>query len=411
MDFFNELTSQGRRALVDATSFGAIERSSPWSPDVDAELRHAMPDLFDRFPINWPWTPIKLIDPALHSVWILDNTAFRDSNSGWKAEFVAAYFIKNSGKDVSRVVSTILDFVDLKADDVTRQRVAKRLQPFVDTVLPKRTIDVSVDGKARLELGPSSQSGISSKVYDLQIQPSAPAVQTAAFDLPPPFGLPATTHFAAPTGWAILSDIDDTIKVTQTPSPVGVLTNTFCVETPQPISGMPELYAHLNKLLASKNPNNESPPFFYLSASPYNLYPFLRTFLTTNYPSGTTILRDASWQNLGGLITSLSQGTNEYKTDRITKVHSWLPGRKFILIGDSTQSDPEAYGNAARAFPEWVGAIFIRKVTGIAEMNENEKNSSGRFEKAFKGVDRRLWYVFEKPGEVAERIEGMMGGS
>jgi phosphatidate phosphatase APP1 len=37
-------------------------------------------------------------------------------------------------------------------------------------------------------------------------------------------------------------------------------------------------------------------------------------------------------------------GTEEYKADRMKKIHSWLPKRKLILIGDSTQSDPEAYG-------------------------------------------------------------------
>jgi hypothetical protein len=43
------------------------------------------------------WEKPKPVDPALHNVWILDNTAFRDGEQ-WKAEFVACYFIKNSGK-------------------------------------------------------------------------------------------------------------------------------------------------------------------------------------------------------------------------------------------------------------------------------------------------------------------------
>ena len=44
----------------------------------------------------------------------------------------------------------------------------------------------------------------------------------------------------------------------------------------------------------------------------------------------------------------------------------WFPKRKFIFLGDSTQSDPEAYGEIYRRHPTWVGKIFIRKVTGIA---------------------------------------------
>jgi phosphatidate phosphatase APP1 len=233
-------------------------------------------------------------------------------------------------------------------------------------------------------------------------RPSKDQVQTVAAHLPPPFGLESTTHFVQPTGWAIISDIDDTIKITQTTSPVGILHNTFCVDRALPVSGMPELYAHLKTKL-------QDPAWLYLSASPYNLYPFLRSFRNEHFPSGPLILRDASWQNLGGLIASLSQGTQEYKANRIEKVHSWLPQKKVILIGDSTQSDPEAYGETARKFPDWVGAIFIRKVTGIAGMDEETKNGDARFGKAFEGVDKSICHVFTDPKEVAEKVDALVG--
>ena len=101
---------------------------------------------------------------------------------------------------------------------------------------------------------------------------------------------------------------------------------------------MPELYAYLQNLITPAS------PWFYLSASPYNLYPFLSQFREKYYPHGTMILRDASWMNLAGLLSNLTLGTQDYKVDRMTKVNSWLPNRKLILIGDSTQADPEAYG-------------------------------------------------------------------
>lgn len=233
-------------------------------------------------------------------------------------------------------------------------------------------------------------------------RPSSAQIQTTATNLPPPFGLESVTHLTEPAGWAIISDIDDTIKITQTTSPLGILHNTFCVEQPLPVPGMPELYADLTRKL-------NDPAFVYLSASPYNLYPFLRAFRSQHFPSGPLILRDASWQNLGGLISSLSQGTEEYKSDRIEKVHSWLPRKKVILIGDSTQSDPEAYGACARKFPGWVGAIFVRKVTGIAGMDEEKKNGAARFERAFEGLERGLWRVFEDPREVGEAVGRLVG--
>lgn len=102
---------------------------------------------------------------------------------------------------------------------------------------------------------------------------------------------------------------------------------------------MPELYAYIQSRVTSMS------PFFYLSASPYNLYPFLHGFRSQHYPHGQLILRDASWMSIPGLLSNLTLGTLEYKVDRMQKIHSWLPRRKMICIGDSTQSDPEAYGD------------------------------------------------------------------
>ena len=448
MNFLHEIVDQGRRATVDVFSGGGIERDSEFSPDVPDGLREWLPDLFDRFPIVLPWEKPQLVDPALHNVWILDNTAFpsprqgddrpelqelKDPNvakpakvdasgratqavgggSGWEVEFVACYFIKNSGKDPSKAVAGIARQLNIGEEDIaTRKRIVARLQPFVDTVLPNRTLRISIEGKEEQTLGPSSYSGISAGLYELHIPPpSVPGLlHTTPVNLPPPFSIPGTTVLAAETGWGMISDIDDTIKVTMTPSPLGILHTTFVVADPEPITGMPELYVHISRTL-------QTPPFFYLSASPYNLYPFLKRFRTAHYPQGTIMLRDASWQNLGGLITSLTQDTQAYKVSRMHKIHAWFPHRRFICVGDSTQKDPESYGEIARTFPGWVGAVFIRKVTDIAEMDVKAQNSPERFEKAFKGVDRRLWHVFTDPKELAQRVdelarhpEAMVGG-
>lgn len=132
-------------------------------------------------------------------------------------------------------------------------------------------------------------------------------------------------------------DIDDTIKVTTTSDPIGILRETF-INDPRPVDGMPELYKNIKAALPKDS------PWFYLSASPYNLYPFLREFRETFFPPGTMILRDSSWRSIAGLLAALTVNTEEYKVDRMKKINTWLPSRKMIVIGDSTQSDPEAYG-------------------------------------------------------------------
>lgn len=430
MGFLNEITNQARRTAVDLVCGEDIEKCTPFSPEVPEDLTSWLPDLFDRFPIVFPWSKPKSIDPNEHNVWLLDNTAFRTpsqnghkerpeleelvdvkhskptspdgsavkAESTWQAEFVAAYFIKNSGKDLAGATGALIKALNISEDDVaTKERISKRLQNFTDAVLPHRTVRISIGGAEHQTLGPSNMSGISAGVHSLHLQPTEPQIHNDAIALPAPSVLPSTTVFAEENGWGVISDIDDTIKVTQTTDPIGILRNTFTVETPEPVAGTPQLYKQIHSLLGA-------PAWFYLSASPYNLYPFLKDFRDAHFPQGTMILRDASWQNLGGLITSLQAGTQNYKDDRIAKIHSWFPQRKFICIGDSTQSDPESYGDMARRYPGWIRAIFVRRVPPITGMSE-DKNKMERFEKAFEGLERRLWYVYDEARELAERVE------
>jgi len=338
------------------------------------------------------------VNPETDYVWLLDTTAYQNRIGRWKAEFVAAYFVKDSGKDLSEVVAWISDKIGLADDDEARRTVAKRLQPLLDAILPAHSVKIDIQG-LDVRLGPSGRDGISSDEIaipgsdykDGQVTTSR-AINVDA--------TPMNITFAKAKGWAVVSDIDDTIKKTLTSSPIGILTTTFA-EEPEPIQGMPELYKHIVSKL-------DNPPFWYLSASPYNLYPFLREFRETHYPAGTMILRDASWMNLAGFLANLTQGTEAYKVDRLEKINSWFPKRKFLVIGDSTQSDPEAYGEAYRRHHKWIGAIFIRKVSGVEGMDEEKKNAPERFEKAFKDVPRDLWYVFEDPAELYARVDALV---
>ena len=49
--------------------------------------------------------------------------------------------------------------------------------------------------------------------------------------------------------------------------------------------------------------------------------------------------------------------------------------------------------------------IFIRRVEDVQGMEE--KNKAERFEKAFEGVPRGVWRVFEKPEELKAAVEGL----
>jgi hypothetical protein len=331
-------------------------------------------------------------------VWLLDTTAYQNRIGRWKAEIVAAYFVKHSGKDLSEVVAWVSDKVGLADDEEAKKTIAKRLEPLLDAILPAHAVEIDLQG-VPVRLGPSGRDGISSDEVAIPGSGYKDGQVTTA-DAINADANPMNITFAKSTGWAVLSDVDDTIKKTLTSSPIGILKTTFA-EEPEPIKGMPEFYKHMVQKL-------DNPPFWYLSASPYNLYPFLRQFREDHYPSGPLILRDASWMNLAGFLVNLTQGTEAYKVDRIEKVYNWFPKRKFVLIGDSTQSDPEAYGEAYRRHKKWIGAIYIRKVMGVEGMDEEKKNNPERFEKAFRDVPKDVWYVFEDPQELYAKVDALV---
>jgi len=93
------------------------------------------------------------VDPKNHTVWLLDNTAFpsRSSSSGFQAEFIAAYFIKNSGRDVSVIVADIAEKLGLGKGDAAEALIAERVQPFLDAVLPARTVEITFQGDASIK--------------------------------------------------------------------------------------------------------------------------------------------------------------------------------------------------------------------------------------------------------------------
>ena len=71
-------------------------------------------------------------------------------------------------------------------------------------------------------------------------------------------------------------DIDDTIKVSNVLDTVELVKSTL-LEEAKAVTGMPGLYSSLSKSLSS-------PPFIYITGSPYQVYPFLNQFIDTSYP-------------------------------------------------------------------------------------------------------------------------------
>ncbi|KIH91067.1 actin filament organization protein app1 [Sporothrix brasiliensis 5110] len=352
-------------------------------------------------------------------VWLLDNVAFVDAATGdYQAEYVVAVMAQHPTCKVVDAVRAVADTLGRGAlDDAALKTIEERIVPFLQDILPGRQVAALHGEDWRLLFSPGGRNGLSSDVRRLPGAKPGALVPTRA-EVPAGVNgmLEMQTFYTAKTNgagdashtslrerhWGVISDIDDTIKLTQTSDPIGILQKTF-VDPATPIEGMPPLYQYIQARMG------DAAPFFYLSASPYNLYPFLHGFRRQFYPHGMLVLRDATLMSVSGLLSTLTLGTQAYKVDRMHKIHGWLPDTTFVCIGDSTQSDPEAYGEIYRTFPGWVGLILIRKVTDIAALGMEEKNDPDRFDKAFEGVPKDKWHVFEHPHQCYALVQQAVG--
>lgn len=186
----------------------------------------------------------------------------------------------------------------------------------------------------------------------------------------------------APTGVSVISDIDDTVKVSHVRDKARLARATF-LEPFVPVPGMAEAYRAWRAQGAA---------FHYVSSSPWQLCDELSSFLAQEgFPQGTMHLKRFRWKEGGdaGIANLLAPGTKT-KPKQIEPLLRRFPGRRFVLVGDSGEVDPEVYGELARAYPGQVLHIFIRNVTG-------EQPGDERFQKAFQGVAADRWTLFDDP--------------
>ena len=189
-------------------------------------------------------------------------------------------------------------------------------------------------------------------------------------------------------GVSVISDIDDTIKVTEVRDKKAALRNTFLRKF-QAVPGMAEFY----QALVCSN----AVVFHYISASPWQLYEPLSTFVASNgFPSGSFDLKQFRVKDRN--FFSLFASPEKYKPGVIEPLLKQFPKRKFILIGDSGERDPEIYGALARDFPKQIKQIFIRDVT-------NEGAELPRYEKAFRNLPHAKWQIFREPSEIKVATE------
>jgi phosphatidate phosphatase APP1 len=196
----------------------------------------------------------------------------------------------------------------------------------------------------------------------------------------------AEAELIPPEGVSVISDIDDTLKLSQVGDRLSLLANTF-LRPFAPVPGMADVYRIWKE---------KGAVFHYVSSSPWQLHRPLRRFMYENgFPPGTFHLRPLRLR--GPRIVELFMGRKSAKRRSIKGLLRWYPQRRFILIGDSGEKDPEIYGAFCRKFPQQVSRIFIRRIPGTTL-------DPDRLKRAFRRIPRNRWQIFDEPAEL-EQVE------
>ncbi len=152
-------------------------------------------------------------------------------------------------------------------------------------------------------------------------------------------------------GISVVTDIDDTIKLTEVNSRRRMLLRTFA-EPFEAIDGMANAYQRWA---------DQGALFHYVSSSPWQIYDAINQFLfDEHFPSGSMHLK---WFRLRDEIFKRWQIIRrKSKGGVIRNLIKRLPERTFLLVGDSGERDPEIYAKLASKFPAQVARICIRQI-------------------------------------------------
>jgi phosphatidate phosphatase APP1 len=188
-----------------------------------------------------------------------------------------------------------------------------------------------------------------------------------------------------PDGLSVISDIDDTVKVTNVADKKELLRNTLLREFAA-IPGIAEVYRRWER---------QGTAFHYVSASPWQLANCLGGFLeAAGLPTGSMHLKLFRLKD----STPLGRLPSRKRSKRraIEQVMDDFPGRRFLLVGDSGERDPEVYAEVARRRPEQVTGIAIRQVEGRLSLRRQRP----WLDRIARRLPEGFMTVFKEPAEL-----------
>jgi phosphatidate phosphatase APP1 len=282
-------------------------------------------------------------------------------------------------------MALLKESLDLKPDSNHSDNLQKRGWRFLIDNERGKDISVRIDNRI-FTLSPSQPNGHFKQVIQLDSNTPQNTDWWLSFDTVMPKRdkrqFTGEVQLLSSQGVSVISDIDDTIKQSNVLDKEALLENTFLREY-RAVPGMAGMYHRWAKRRAA---------FHYVTGSPWQLYPPLYEFIAdSGFPKGCFFMRYFRLKD-SSFIDFLSSA-EDFKITSISALIQRYPQRKYILVGDSGEKDPEVYGEIARRYPNQILAILIHNIT-------DEAKDSPRFISAFKDIKKQHWQIFKEVSEI-----------
>ena len=286
--------------------------------------------------------------------------------------------------------------IDRSADEYFRQR----MRQFLMSGLKGRLVNVLI-GDREFPVAESDYMGLFKGTVEVPDEFASRLAQSiensgrwlgcqAVLNAPDEREFAGRLQLIEPTGVSIISDVDDTIKHSNVSNRRDLFRNTFAKRF-VPVTGMPELYRDCAIAGAV---------FHFVSGSPWQLYEPLHEFCRTEgYPCGSFHLKRFRFREAAKKLRKSPQ--KAYKRTAIEPILLAFPQRRFVLIGDSGEQDPDIYGSFLREFPEQIIGVFIRAIRGESRETERIRN-------AFEGTDPAKWSLYVNPDEIRADVSRLV---
>ena len=294
------------------------------------------------------------------------------------------YEPENSELRKALFVRILEEQFDLVPDSNTEPNLDRRLNLLIADNERNKTITVNIAGRSHA-LPPSTENGHFNGTVVIPAGEARDFAEQGFIEYSAATRDPRVREFKGkvrllkPAGLSIISDIDDTVKITAVTDTRRMLEQTFLLDF-MAAPGMADLYGEW----AADNVG-----FHYVSSSPWQLYSPLVEFLdASNFPWATFRLKTVRFRD-ETLLDLFKKGT-ETKPAIIETILDRYPERQFVLVGDSGEQDPEVYAALLRKHPQQILKAYIRNVT-------QETPDNPRFASVFEGVADDRWQLFDDP--------------